>query len=79
MIAAGADLNIQGKSGATALMKAIYYGYGHTETVKVLIAAGADLNIQDNNGKTALDIAKQKGNQDIINLLSTPSSAKKAF
>jgi ankyrin repeat protein len=44
LIGAGADLNLQGKDGGTALMTAAKEGY--TATVQALIGAGADLNLQ---------------------------------
>jgi ankyrin repeat protein len=37
--------------------------------VKALLSAGADKSIKNNEGYTALMIAKDEGNQDLVNLL----------
>ena len=44
---------------------------GYTEIVELLIDNGADLNTRSKSGKTALDIAEQKGHQDIVDILRT--------
>ena len=49
LVEAGADLNVQGEGGKTALMFA-----DHEKIAKYLIEAGADVNIADDNGDTAL-------------------------
>jgi ankyrin repeat protein len=45
LIQAGADLNLQDKSGLTALMIASHEG--HMASVRALIGVGADPNLQD--------------------------------
>ena len=47
LIAAGADINKENKSGGTALIYC-FMDQGHVECLKELIAAGADINKQDN-------------------------------
>lgn len=42
----------------------------NAEMVKLLIANGADVSIKNKDRKTALNVAKEKGNQEIIKLLS---------
>jgi len=42
---------------------------GFTETVKELMAMGADSLLKDYLGKTALDLARQRGFDDIVDLL----------
>jgi ankyrin repeat protein len=37
--------------------------------LKTLISNGADINAKDNTGKTALEIAKEKGNTEIVKIL----------
>ena len=59
LIAAGANVNKQGKDGRTPIMEATIYGqYGNVE---ILIKAGADVHIQDHEGKTALMWAASYG------------------
>lgn len=48
----GADVNIQGNSGRTALHHASFRG--RDKNVKLLLEHGADVNIQDSSGRTAL-------------------------
>jgi ankyrin repeat protein len=43
---------------------------GHTELVKILLSYGADKNFKDIKKKTPLDIAKDKGYTEIIEILS---------
>lgn len=42
---------------------------GHNDIVEILLKKGADKNLKNSKGKTALDIAKENGNDDLINLL----------
>ncbi len=42
----------------------------NAEMVKLLLANGADVSIKNKDRKTALNVAKEKGNQEIIKLLS---------
>ena len=51
----GADVNVQGFNGWTALSEAAYGG--HTKIVKLLIEKGADVNAESNKGHTALKYA----------------------
>ena len=68
----GADPN--GGEGAVAgnapLLAAIENG--HTEVVRALLAAGANVKVTKFEG-TALEIARQKGNTEIIRLLEDAS------
>jgi hypothetical protein len=61
----GANVNIQSKTGETALMFAVKGGFlkkvlffpvigPYKDAAKLLIAKGADVNLQETNGKTAL-------------------------
>lgn len=52
LLGKGADINMQKRTGGTALMNACYAG--SEETVKYLLAKGADVSIQDNGKKNAL-------------------------
>ena len=45
--------------------------YGQLETVKFLVERGANINAKNNYRKTPLDIAKEEGHTEIINVLSS--------
>jgi ankyrin repeat protein len=62
----GANVNGRMQRGQTALMIAAYQG--HTDTVKLLLSKGADFNVES-QGDTALGGAKQKGRNDIVEIL----------
>ena len=47
------------------------------DMAKLLIDNGADLTITNNRKKTALDMAKQKGHKDMIELLTSSSNKKR--
>ena len=65
-----AKLDIQNEYGWTLLMEAIYYGR-RNKLIKSLLKGGADKDIKNNEGETALDFAKARGNQEIVELLTT--------
>jgi ankyrin repeat protein len=62
----GADINLHGEYGNTALTEATYYG--HTSVIKELLMRGADVNVMSVDG-TPLDIAVGKNNVAVIDLL----------
>jgi ankyrin repeat protein len=57
------DLNRQDRSGRTALYWAAEYG--HLAVVKQLIDVGADPSIKSENGRTPIDIAIDRGREDM--------------
>jgi cytohesin len=67
LLARGADVNLRGSEGSTALFSAS--ADGMTECVQVLLAAGADPDIPDDEGRTALMAAasckRDDGFQDL--------------
>ena len=65
LIKNGADMDIQGKLGETALIAAIY----SINAVELLLNHGADMNIQDMHGSNALIYAIAIRKYDIIKLL----------
>ncbi len=67
LINSGADLNLQGDGGLTALMMVAYLG--HNDIIQMLITAGANLNLQEDNGNTALMMAITAGHNDIVQML----------
>ena len=64
----GAEVNIKGPGGFTALMLAA--SNGHAETVRLLLEKGADLNAKTRLGQTALVLASQAGRSDAVKVLS---------
>ncbi|WP_341808224.1 ankyrin repeat domain-containing protein [Wolbachia endosymbiont (group E) of Neria commutata] len=66
----GIKLDLQDNEGKTLLHTAAIKGmWGSEKIIKPLINAGANVNIKDNTGKTALDIAKERGETKIVNIL----------
>ncbi|MBT8404140.1 MAG: ankyrin repeat domain-containing protein [Gemmatimonadetes bacterium] len=75
LIASGADLDHHAKYGLTALMLAVVAG--HDEIAALLHGAGADLAVRGTgapgfDGKTALDLARDRGDAELVALLSSP-------
>lgn len=65
LIKAGANVNLQTKdTGWTALMTAAYWQ--RVPIVYLLLRSGAQLSPKTFSGQTALDIAKSRGNRQII-------------
>ena len=63
----GADVNIQGEDGWTALMFACKQG--RYNIAKLLLDHGADVHAKNNAGYTALQIATENNSLDIVRLL----------
>jgi len=57
----------QGKKNYTALQAAV--AYGKTDVVKLLLANGGNPKITDASGKNCLDLAREKGHGDIVEML----------
>lgn len=73
LIKAGAPLDHVNNLGWTALIEAIVLGDGgprHVATVKALVDAGADATIADRNGMTPLQLAKARGFDEIVRILT---------
>ena len=67
LIKKGADVNLQGKYGKTALKEACSYDY--LEIVKFLVEKGADINFSDDDNDTALRTAIRAGHPQVVNFL----------
>lgn len=68
LIEKGADVNaVGGSEKKTAIFFAV--SDDNVEMVKMLISKGADLNVTDAYYQTPLNIAVEKGNKKMINLL----------
>ncbi|HKG80875.1 MAG TPA: ankyrin repeat domain-containing protein [Pyrinomonadaceae bacterium] len=64
LLARGADVNLIGQRGQTALMEA-----NSTAKVKLLVANGAQLNAKDEQGETALIHAVDRGDVEVVEAL----------
>jgi ankyrin repeat protein len=62
----------QGKKNYSALQAAV--AYGKTDVVKLLLAHGGDPDLKDARGNTCLDLAREKGHQDLIAILQSRDS-----
>ena len=67
LIAKGAVVNAQNRTGETALMYAAWRG--HSAIVKLLLEHRADATLKNRQGDTALTLAESKGHLDIVRLL----------
>jgi len=47
---------------------------GHVDVIRTLLAKGADANLKSKGGRTALDLAKEKNQTDVIELLQKHSA-----
>lgn len=74
LLNAGADVNILSSAGDTALLWAVMKE-DNEEVVKLLMEAGTDLLIQNDDGDTALDVAKERNNAVIVELLEMAMKA----
>ena len=67
LLAKGADVNVKGDHGITALIKAI--SLGHLEVAKELLAHGVDVDATNSNDETALLHASQRGHLEVVKAL----------
>ena len=63
----GADPNVKGREGATAVT--ISAEHGHAELVKVLLGGGADVNGKNDHGNTALMYGAEYGHLEVVKAL----------
>jgi ankyrin repeat protein len=72
LIEAGAPLDHVNNLGWTAMIEAVVLGDGgadHQQSLKLLIDAGADRTIADRAGQTPLDLARQRGYEEMVRML----------
>ena len=67
LLGAGADVNIKGDDGWTALMIAVESG--HKEIVEMLLDRGADVNQKNEHSTTALMIASYLRRKEVVEML----------
>lgn len=63
----GRYVNFKDSTGRTPLTEAIWNN--HADAVKLLLERGADPKVRKVDGATALELARSKGNKEIIDLL----------
>ena len=72
LIEAGAPLDHVNNLGWTAVIESIVLGDGgenHQKTLRYLVDAGADITIADNSGRLPVDLAQQRGYDEMVALL----------
>ena len=67
LVAAEAILDLKSKQGLTALMYAVKHQ--NVPTAKELLVAGADRKVRDKRGKMVVELAKEQGCKEIVELL----------
>jgi ankyrin repeat protein len=72
LIVSGADVNARNNDKKTPLMDCNW-----PETVQVLVEAGADLNAVDSEQHTALEIARQRNDEKVAEILEKAQSIKR--
>lgn len=68
LVIAGADPNLQNASGTVPLLKVVFKD--QLELAELLLKHGADPEIENDGGLSPLDIAKQAGKDDVIDVLT---------
>ena len=63
----GGDADDRSAHAGSALHKAV--GRGHADVVRLLLEKGADRNLEDRQGRTPLDLAEEKGREEIAEML----------
>jgi ankyrin repeat protein len=79
LVQGGADMNIQGAGGKTALMYAANNGSGYMESVKTLVNLGANLDIRDNDGNTLLMQVELVGHRKIAEILRKAGASEEGM
>lgn len=72
LVEAGVPVDHVNDLGWTALHEAIIYGDGtggHLETIRILLAAGADPTLPDGDGTSPRDLAAERGQGRVVQLL----------
>jgi ankyrin repeat protein len=70
LVAGGVDINKHGKKKLTLLHLAAFQGNTrHIEMAKWLLANGANAGARDFEGKTPLDVASERGNTEIAEVI----------
>ena len=68
VLKSGVDVNATGEAGITVLLKAVYLK-PNPALVKILPDAGANVNIRADNGWTDLEMARDLGHTELVELM----------
>ncbi len=68
LLKGGANRNVRGRDGRTALMWAAISG--HLEITQALLQGSADVHAKDQMGRTARVYAKERGFAEVVRLLT---------
>ncbi|MCF4969584.1 ankyrin repeat domain-containing protein [Nostoc sp. CMAA1605] len=79
LVQAGADMNLRGLGGKTALMYAANNGSGYIESVKTLVNLGADLDVRDDDGNTVLMQVELSGHKKIADILRKAGASEQGI
>ena len=63
----GTEVDVQDNEGWSPLMRAAWEG--RADTVRLLMGRSADLDLVDGGGRSALELAKERGHEDVVELL----------
>lgn len=74
LLAKGADPNAKSQSGGTPLHTAAFTG--ERATLDLLLSHGADASIRNVQGRSAADIARERGNTEIADVLAAVTSRR---
>jgi ankyrin repeat protein len=74
LVAAGANVNVQGDAGMTPLMLVAFHN--DLDSVRLLLQKRADLNVRDAQGRTALGVAEYAKNDQVVQALHSAGAAR---
>lgn len=78
LLSYGADASSMAENGVDEQLISIAVRNNNLEMVKLLLSHGANIDAKNSDGETALTIAKSKGRQNIVDLLSQKLSKNSA-
>jgi ankyrin repeat protein len=68
LVAAGADVNARQQAGNTPLHETAHAGL--VEMARLLLEHGADASAKDDDGRTPADVARERGNTAVLEVLA---------
>ena len=72
LVSQSAEVNAKDNVGNTPIHEVAatkYFGIENVEAAEFLVSKGADVNARNNRGKTPIDVAREKGNLQIVGYL----------